>query len=209
MSPPIVPAHPGKAIPCPAARLPPLVERPRRGAGSGQHPRQHRDPGGRAAAQPGGHAAGVQHDAGDRGTATATASVVCYRLVVDDGVVTGRKTSLHPLGPLTTEVMQTLWAAREPLTPRAVLDALNSGRRKPLAYTTVVTVLSRLAERDVVRRTPAGRTFAYEPAVDDAAALAVREVIRQHGEAAIAPFLHETRADAHLRARFERLLAED
>jgi predicted transcriptional regulator len=123
--------------------------------------------------------------------------------------MTDSKAWLRPLGPLTAEVMETLWAAGEPLTPRAVLDSLNSHRRKPLAYTTVVTVLSRLAERDVLRRTPAGRGYAYEPAVGDAAALAVREVIRQHGEAAIAPFLRETRADAHLRARFERLLSED
>ncbi len=49
----------------------------------------------------------------------------------------------------------------------------------------------------------------YEPAVGDAAALAVREEIRQHGEAAIAHFLREARADAKLRARFERLLTED
>jgi predicted transcriptional regulator len=110
---------------------------------------------------------------------------------------------------LTAEVMETLWAAGEPLTPRAVLDSLNRRRRKPLAYTTVLTVLSRLAERDVLQRTPAGRSYAYQPAVGDAAALAVREVIRQHGEAAIAPFLRETRADAKLRARLERLLSED
>ncbi len=121
----------------------------------------------------------------------------------------GRQASLRPLGPLAAEVMETLWAAGGPLTPRAVLETLNARRRRPLAYTTVMTVMSRLAERDVLRRSPAGRGYAYEPAVGDVAALAVREVIRQHGEAAVAHFLRETRADPKLRARFERLLSED
>jgi predicted transcriptional regulator len=141
--------------------------------------------------------------------AGARCELACYGAVVDDDVVNGRKVPSRLLGPLAVEVMQTLWEAGEPLTPRAVQDALNSRGRVPLAYTTVTTVMARLTERDVLRRTPAGRGYVYEPAVGDVAALAVRDVIRQHGEAAVTHFLREARADPRLRARLELLLAGD
>ena len=69
------------------------------------------------------------------------------------------------LGPLEAEVMGVLWSARQPLSVRAVLEKLNHGRRPPLAYTTVMTVMSRLAEKDVLRRAKDGRGYVYEAAV--------------------------------------------
>jgi predicted transcriptional regulator len=113
------------------------------------------------------------------------------------------------LGPLGAEVMAVLWSAGDPLTVRAVLDRLNEGRPEPLAYTTVMTVLSRLAERGAAVRTPAGRGYAYQPAVRDAAELAVRDVVRDHGEAAVTYFVDQARADPRLLTRLERLLADE
>ncbi|GGZ98874.1 BlaI/MecI/CopY family transcriptional regulator [Streptomyces bluensis] len=49
-------------------------------------------------------------------------------------------------GTLESDVMDVLWRAKRPLPVRAVLDALNSTRPEQLAYTTVMTVLSRLAD---------------------------------------------------------------
>ena len=46
--------------------------------------------------------------------------------------------------------MEVLWATSKPQTVRDVLDALNTGRRPPLAYTTVMTVLVRLADKAIV-----------------------------------------------------------
>lgn len=113
------------------------------------------------------------------------------------------------LGPLESEVMETLWSAEEPLAVRAVLDRLNAGRRPPLAYTTVMTVLSRLSEKEIVRRHRAGRGYVYEAAVPDEAAIAVRETVRGFGDAAVAHFLDEARADPRLRRRLRRLLEEE
>ncbi|TMK97155.1 MAG: BlaI/MecI/CopY family transcriptional regulator, partial [Actinobacteria bacterium] len=48
-------------------------------------------------------------------------------------------------GPLEAEVMDAVWAARAPVTVRKVMGHLNEGRAEPLAYTTVMTVMSRLA----------------------------------------------------------------
>jgi predicted transcriptional regulator len=126
----------------------------------------------------------------------------------DAGIVdNGRVNDIGKLlGPLGAEVMAVLWSAGEPLSVRAVLDRLNHGRSERLAYTTVMTVLTRLAERGAATRTLAGRGYVYQPAVKDAAELAVRDVVRDHGEAAVAYFVDQARADPRLRARLERLL---
>src|SRR5438874_1436492 len=112
------------------------------------------------------------------------------------------------LGPLEGEVMQALWAASEPLSVRTVLDRLNDGRRPPLAYTTVMTVMARLAEKDVLRRVKAGRGYFYAPTVADEAGLAVRDVIRDFGDSALAHFVDEARSDPRLLKRLERLMRE-
>jgi predicted transcriptional regulator len=99
-----------------------------------------------------------------------------------------------------------LWSARAPLPVREVLDRLNDGRAEPLAYTTVMTVLTRLAERGAATRTPVGRGYAYQAAVKDVAELAVRDVVRDHGDAAIAYFVDQASADPALRERLRRLM---
>jgi len=110
------------------------------------------------------------------------------------------------LGPLEAEVMQVMWTARQALTVRAVLERLNEGRQQPLAYTTVMTVLARLAEKQILHRTLNGKGYVYEAAVPDAAAIAVRNLVRDFGDAAVAGFAAEAKADPKLRARLERLL---
>ncbi|MEV6492395.1 BlaI/MecI/CopY family transcriptional regulator [Actinoplanes sp. NPDC051633] len=65
------------------------------------------------------------------------------------------------LGDLEREVMTQLWAAGEPLTVRQVHERL-SGRG--LAYTTVMTVLDRLAKKSVVVQEKDGRAYRYAPA---------------------------------------------
>lgn len=131
-------------------------------------------------------------------------------MIVDNGeVVEHADETARLLGPLGAEVMGVLWLAREPVTVRAVLDRLNRDRAEPLAYTTVMTVLSRLAERGAARRMTVGRGYVYEAAVVDAAELAVRDVIRDHGEAAVAHFVAQARTDPQLLERLERLLGRE
>ena len=113
------------------------------------------------------------------------------------------------LGPLEAEVMRVLWATRHPMAVREVLDRLNQDRRPPLAYTTVMTVMARLAEKGILARQLNGRGYVYEAALPDAAAIAVRTVVRDFGEAAIAQFVGEARADPKLRRRLERLLRDE
>jgi predicted transcriptional regulator len=113
------------------------------------------------------------------------------------------------LGPLEAQVMTVVWRAGGPMTVRDVLNKLNKDPRPNLAYTTVMTVMSRLAEKEVLRRRAEGRGYVYEAAVGDAAELAVRNVLRDFGKAALAHFVDEVRADPDALRRLERLLGPD
>jgi predicted transcriptional regulator len=113
------------------------------------------------------------------------------------------------LGPLEAEVMQELWKAEEPLTVRQLLSQLNRGRKPKLAYTTVMTVMNRLTEKGALGRDRRGRGYAYRPTADDVAGLAVNSVVREFGDAALAQFVDQARADPKLLRRLERLLEED
>jgi predicted transcriptional regulator len=63
----------------------------------------------------------------------------------------------RPRGALEQEVLACLAAAGRPLTPGDVLAELGGG----LAYTTVMTTLSRLHAKGAVTRQAAGRGYVY------------------------------------------------
>lgn len=67
------------------------------------------------------------------------------------------------LGKLQAEVMAVFWE-RGSATVRELLEALNKRRRRKLAYTTVLTLASRLWQRDLLTREAEGRGFRYRPA---------------------------------------------
>ena len=126
------------------------------------------------------------------------------------GSVTGQREGDldRVLGPLEADVMRAVWAADRPVTVRELVDRLNATRREPLAYTTVMTVMGRLADKDVLRRRRQGRAYVYEAAAADAADIAVRGVVRDFGDAAVAHLVEHARDDDALRARLRRLLDE-
>src|SRR5215469_4291753 len=66
-------------------------------------------------------------------------------------------------GELEAAVLAVLQAARSPMSPGEVRDRLGGD----LAYTTVVTILSRLRAKGVLSRRKAGRAFAYQPVADE------------------------------------------
>ena len=120
----------------------------------------------------------------------------------------GEKLSRKDFGPLESEVMDAVWRAARPVMVREVIDDLNGRRSESLAYTTVMTVMSRLAEKDALSRRKAGRGYVYEANAPDAAGIAVKDVLRAYGDVAVAHFVDEARADPSLRRRLQRLLDE-
>jgi predicted transcriptional regulator len=71
------------------------------------------------------------------------------------------------LGPLEAEIMRIVWADGE-LTVRDVHEKLR-GRGAQLAYTTVMTVMARLADKGILSRKRVGRSFLYTVRVDEEA----------------------------------------
>lgn len=74
-------------------------------------------------------------------------------------------------------------------------------RDSELAYTTVMTVMSRLAEKRILGRKSAGKAFVYratfsrERYEEDLARSRVRGLIAEFGEVAVAQFAEEVRTD--------------
>lgn len=68
---------------------------------------------------------------------------------------------LTRLGDLERAVMDHLWSRTEPQTVRQVHEALSA--RRDLAYTTVMTVLQRLAKKNLVLQIRDDRAHRYAP----------------------------------------------
>jgi predicted transcriptional regulator len=87
-----------------------------------------------------------------------------------------RRTLDEVLGPLEAEVMDVVWSAGE-VTVRDVHEVLNQKRR--LAYTTVMTTMSRLADKGLLDRVedhPAHR-FSARVSREQYASSTVRSVV--------------------------------
>jgi predicted transcriptional regulator len=71
----------------------------------------------------------------------------------------GGRVRLRGLGELERAIMEVVWAADGPVTGRTVVDELTGDR--PLAYTTVLTVMDRLVGKGMLRRQRRGRAHTY------------------------------------------------
>jgi predicted transcriptional regulator len=84
--------------------------------------------------------------------------------------------------------------ARGPITVREVTDALAREREHPPAYTTVMTIMSRLHERGLLNRDREGRGFRYRAAADEQATIdelsrrAVDRLLETYGTSAMRHF---------------------
>lgn len=122
----------------------------------------------------------------------------------DVGAETARGDGLEGLiGPLEAAVVRVVWGTRVPVSVREVLRELNGGRSRPLGYTTVQTVMTRLTRKQMLARSRHGRADLYR-AVDravapDAASIAVARLLAQFGETAIRPFLEQVSREPELR----------
>ena len=86
-----------------------------------------------------------------------------------------------------------------PVSVREVLRELNGGRARPLGYTTVQTVMARLARKHVLARSRHGRRDLYRAVVRDVPSIAVLRLLAQFGEAAIRPFVEQVSREPKLR----------
>lgn len=66
--------------------------------------------------------------------------------------------------PSELALLKILWDRGKPCSVREVMDSLNAEANEPRAYTTVMSLLTVMADKGLLTRTPLGRAFLYEPA---------------------------------------------
>ena len=89
----------------------------------------------------------------------------------------GSRHAILDLAPLELDCMNALWPSGE-ATVREIQQALRATR--PRAYTTIMTILDRLAQKGVVERRKVGRAWVYRAnlSTDEARSQAVSQVVR-------------------------------
>lgn len=100
----------------------------------------------------------------------------------------------QPLGELEAEIMEIVWRLKT-VSVRAVLNRLK--RRRKVAYTTVMTVMSRLAEKGILKRKlgKINGAYLYTFIQDKESFLAasskklINNLISNFGEVAVAQFI--------------------
>jgi predicted transcriptional regulator len=105
--------------------------------------------------------------------------------------------------------MRAVWATDAPVSVRDVLDVLNARRAEPLAYTTVMTVMNRLVAKRALERSGAPRRYRYRATGGDEAAIAVRDLFHDYGDAAVAELVELARADPDVMRRLQALLGDE
>ncbi len=122
------------------------------------------------------------------------------------------------LGPLETEVMETVWDLGD-TTVRDVHEALAD--RRDLAYTTVMTTMARLASKGLLERDTSGLAHRYRPVItrEEYAETTVTSVVdwlvERFPEPAMSYFVkvmaddEEPAADEGLRARIDELREQE
>ena len=120
-----------------------------------------------------------------------------------------------PLHELESEIMEEMWGRGE-ATVRDVLKALNARGGKVRAYTTLLTVMTRLDAKGLLVRRRAGRLDVYAPALtrDDyfhtRAEAEVAALVEDFGDLALAHFArHIQRLDPQRLETLRRLASGD
>ncbi len=65
------------------------------------------------------------------------------------------------LGSLESEIMEVIWSSGREVSVREVLDVMQGNRE--LAYTTVMTIMGRLAEKKLLEKRKEGNAFLFKP----------------------------------------------
>ncbi len=98
------------------------------------------------------------------------------------------------LGSLELKVMECMWQVEE-ATVRQVAKVID--RKRPIAYTTVMTVMAHLVDKGLLSRTKEGKRYRYrltksrEEFLQETSRTRIRTLLDDFGDLAIAQFLGE------------------
>lgn len=121
-----------------------------------------------------------------------------------------------PLHELETEVMEEIWRSSREVTVHAIRDELNARTDKQRAYSTVMTVMSRLCRKGLLTKQKRGRSDYYAPTLtreqylDARAADEVQSLVAEFGDKALVHFAaHVAKLDPRRRKKLRRLAKGD
>jgi len=119
------------------------------------------------------------------------------------------------LGPLAAAIVREV-ATRGEASVADVVAALRHSQRRDHAYTTIMTVMSRLHEKGVLARERRGRQYIYRPTapepelIDRLSGVAVDRLVDRYGTAALRHFaVRLADLDPDVRRRLAALADED
>lgn len=98
------------------------------------------------------------------------------------------------MGPLEKEVMEVVWNKNEVSVKEVALEL---SKKHNLAYTTVLTILSRLWKKGLVNRSKKGKSFVYTAKRDKQQTLqsvirsTLTTLVERYGDEAISAFIDE------------------
>ena len=101
------------------------------------------------------------------------------------------------LGELEEQIMQIIWDAKRPLKPADVSRLLE----RELAYNTVMTIMKRLTDKELLKRSKRGNTYYYQPVktkqnyVKSSVSKLFHGLVSNYGELAISQFVDTLKAD--------------
>lgn len=99
------------------------------------------------------------------------------------------------LGELEKEIMEVVWQSTKPITVRLVFESI-SNRRK-IAYTTVMTIMSRLVKKGYLKTEVSGKAYIYKAVYTKDKFLTrisrqiIKNFVSSFGDAAVAHFAQE------------------
>jgi predicted transcriptional regulator len=115
------------------------------------------------------------------------------------------------LHALEAEIMDEVWRQGE-ATVRSVMEPLNRRADPPRAYTTYMTVMRRLSDKELLDRTRSGRQDSYVPRLtreeyrDRRAGAEVQGLVEEFGDVALAHFAKSLKTlDPARRRQLQRL----
>ena len=65
------------------------------------------------------------------------------------------------LGALESKVMEIIWKQKKPVPVKVAFDILY--KKRPIAYTTVMTIMTRLVDKGLLTRDLQGQKYLYKP----------------------------------------------
>ena len=122
-----------------------------------------------------------------------------------------------PLHELEAKVMAAVWSRESAtVTVRDILDVVNAGEGKPLAYTTIMTIMARLHGKGILDRELARRTnvyqarFSREQYMEARAAAQVQALVDEFGDTALLHFTRQVQSlDPRRREALRRIARRD